>query len=360
MLIHEPHVANRLARQARRREVRALKAHFSRVLGVLESRDTSTLSELQREARSRNIAELGRYASRGRFPKNEDRLVPRAPAFVDPYGTRCAMAHLIESSGGGALVERVVATKNNAFVSELARDPALVTWLDGSGLTKDEAALIQPSYCSTYAQECFCHMGVASAVFEGVVVSAEGATIALRITAVHGTSTVQVDDEVPAMIEMFTPAVGDLLLAAAGFSVVYRMDENGVVDTTTCQTFMFGEPPATAPKEAVIQNLLGMCGEGLDDPWMQQIGDCGTPAGSTASMSSSTSASTTGSGPSTSSGGDPGGEGGEGGAAADGGDDDGCSASPGDSSFGGAMLVASIVIGGALRLRTRREKKPRR
>jgi hypothetical protein len=348
-----------LARQARRREVRALKAHFSRVLGVLEARDTSTLSLLQREARSRNIAELERYAARGKFPKNEDPSVPRAPAFVDPYGTRCAMAHLIESSGGAALVARVAAIKNNAFVSELARDQALVTWLDGAGLTKDEAALIQPSYCSTYAAECFCNNGPAQAVLEGIVITAEGATVTVRITAVHGTSTVQVDDEVSAMVNTFTPAVGDLLLATDEFFVVYRMDQNGVVDTSTCQTFMFGEPPATAPKEAVIQNLMGMCGEGLDDPWTQQIGDCGTPAGSTASMSSSTSAST-GSGPSTSSGGDTGGDGGGGAGADDGGDDDGCSASPGDSSFGGALLVASIVIGGALRLRTRRERRPRR
>lgn len=37
-------------------------------------------------------------------------------------------------------------TRNNAFIPELADDPALVAWLDSVGLEVTEAARIQPSY----------------------------------------------------------------------------------------------------------------------------------------------------------------------------------------------------------------------
>ncbi|MDB4931641.1 MAG: hypothetical protein JWM10_4125, partial [Myxococcaceae bacterium] len=68
------------------------------------------------------------------------------PVFVDGDGARCAMAALIESTGDGALVDRVARAHNLAAVRELAGDPGLVAWLDRNGLTLAEAARIQPSY----------------------------------------------------------------------------------------------------------------------------------------------------------------------------------------------------------------------
>ena len=68
------------------------------------------------------------------------------PFFRDGHGARCAMAYLIERSGRRDLVDRIALTRNNAFIAELATDPALRVWLDSVGVSVTEAARIQPAY----------------------------------------------------------------------------------------------------------------------------------------------------------------------------------------------------------------------
>ena len=127
-------------------EVTRLRRHFAAVERELVARDVSQLALPQREARARRIARLRAYARRGVFPKNTDFPDRATPYFIDRVGTRCAMAYLIEESGRGDFVARVAATNNNAYIAELAREPALLEWLDRNGLTVAEAARIQPEY----------------------------------------------------------------------------------------------------------------------------------------------------------------------------------------------------------------------
>ena len=99
---------------------------------------------------------LDAYRRRRVFAKNRDfpgRLVPH---FVDAAGTRCAMGHLIEASGGRDLVQYVARERNYARVRELRSVPELGAWLDANGISLDEAAQIQPSYCATVAANCLC------------------------------------------------------------------------------------------------------------------------------------------------------------------------------------------------------------
>ena len=56
------------------------------------------------------------------------------------------MAYLVDRSGRTDIVDQIAKTRNNAFIRELTDDRALVAWLDGSGLSVDEAARIQPTY----------------------------------------------------------------------------------------------------------------------------------------------------------------------------------------------------------------------
>lgn len=100
---------------------------------------------------------LAEYRARGVFPQNLDLPDRKVPYFVDASGIRCAMAHLIEISGGGALVERIARTRNNATIHELADEPELVAWLGAAGLTLEEAATIQPSYCFEPNASCLCN-----------------------------------------------------------------------------------------------------------------------------------------------------------------------------------------------------------
>ncbi len=92
------------------------------------------------------------------------------------------MAHLIEVSGHGDLVQRVAAIRNHAFVRELAGDEELGEWLRAHGLTLAEAARIQPTYDAAWNYQHFC-----SGAPYGVLIYAEivDATSA-RVLSVHG------------------------------------------------------------------------------------------------------------------------------------------------------------------------------
>ena len=127
-------------------ETARIRAHLATVERQLRETDVAALTPSQQAARGRNLDVLHDYWVRGVFPKNTGFPGQRVPYFVDQYGTRCAMAYLIEQSGHGDLVARVAATNNNARIRDLKTDPELVAWLQENGLTADEAARIQPSY----------------------------------------------------------------------------------------------------------------------------------------------------------------------------------------------------------------------
>jgi len=127
-------------------ETARIRTHLATVEGELRAKDVSSLTVAQRAARARNLDVLHEYWVRGIFPRNTDFPGERVPYFIDRYGTRCAMAYLIEQSGHGDFVARVAATHNNARIWELQDDPALVGWLDQNGMTLAEAARVQPQY----------------------------------------------------------------------------------------------------------------------------------------------------------------------------------------------------------------------
>ena len=123
-----------------------IRAHLDSVERELRAKDVSTLTPTQRAARLRNLAILHVYWIRGVFPQNTDFPGQRVPYFIDRYGTRCAMAYLIEQSGGGDLVTRVAATHNNARIPELRTDPDLGAWLWRNGITLEDAPTGQQPY----------------------------------------------------------------------------------------------------------------------------------------------------------------------------------------------------------------------
>jgi hypothetical protein len=135
-------------------EVERVTRHIERAEELATRRKTAGLNHLQRILRQLLLAELARYRAAGRFPINRD-FAEQTPYFIDASGTRCAMAHLLEVGGEAALVDRIARERNNAWVRELADEPRLLAWLEAAGLTVDEAAAIQPSYCSA-AYECIC------------------------------------------------------------------------------------------------------------------------------------------------------------------------------------------------------------
>lgn len=125
-----------------------LQAHFETVEVELRTRDVSDLSPALRAERSRNIERLHDYAARGQFPRNSDFAGERVPYFIDDDGTACAVGQLMIDSGHRELAEQIASTENNAYVPDI-QTPAATEWIAQSGLSVEECARIQPTYCFT-------------------------------------------------------------------------------------------------------------------------------------------------------------------------------------------------------------------
>lgn len=126
-------------------ETARVRAHLEGALAEILARDVSALTDAQRRNRAEAARALRGYIDAGSFPRNTARPW-MTPVFIDGEGNRCAVAHLLDVTGEGELARRVSATRNLAFVRELAGDPALAAWLDAQGLTVAEAARVQPMY----------------------------------------------------------------------------------------------------------------------------------------------------------------------------------------------------------------------
>jgi hypothetical protein len=163
--------------------------HLEGAERMVLARDVSHLPLATRRVRDRVIAALRDYRSAGRFPRNHVRPMP-TPVFIDEHGTRCAMAHLLELVGAHELVQRVARTNNLARIRELAGDPELLQWLMVMGLTVEEAARIQPSYCHFWKwANCWCLGVPANAVATVSYLGVDDAGVPQhRIDKIHGGS----------------------------------------------------------------------------------------------------------------------------------------------------------------------------
>ncbi len=102
------------------------------------------------------LEELGAYADRGVFPRNRHFRGERRPTFIDDNGVLCAVAHLLDLTGQGALALEVRDTHNVAIVAELTGDPRFVAWARAAGFTLEELAVVQPAYCEIPRYQCVC------------------------------------------------------------------------------------------------------------------------------------------------------------------------------------------------------------
>jgi hypothetical protein len=170
-----------------------VRAHFDSAEREVRSHPVGRLSQAQRAARARALDRLHAYAARGVFPRNWHFPGAFVPSFVDDRtGTRCGMAYLIEESGSSGFVARIAATNNNASILDLRDDAELLSWLERNGLTLEEAARIQPTYCGPVPPGCYCvsfdvpycptsTLSGGYKVATGVSVGADVAAVALNV-----------------------------------------------------------------------------------------------------------------------------------------------------------------------------------
>lgn len=171
-----------------------IQAHLDAVLAELGSADTNHLTPLQLERRAHHLAVLAEYRDACEFPTQDlapDRLVT---VFVDDDDVHCAVGYLMMRDGQDDLVARIRETRNTATIQELGHDPEVLSWLSLAGLSPQEAARIQPSYCFTNrGGSCLCadkgHMGPIAGVAEATITAIipEQNAVTATLNRVHGT-----------------------------------------------------------------------------------------------------------------------------------------------------------------------------
>lgn len=130
-------------------EVR-IKTHLEFVIDLLKKEDTSDLSTSQIENRWELIALLEDYKEAGVFPKNRH-FETRRPVFIDEDGTLCAVGYLIAQTEGLEAAEEINRHHKFDYIKDI--EPKLIDdWLTANGLTKNEAAMIQPMYGEVYTE----------------------------------------------------------------------------------------------------------------------------------------------------------------------------------------------------------------
>lgn len=175
-----------------------LKQHFASVLKTLDQHKASSLLLALRRAevsaakqwtkaerrqalitlairRQQQIDRLRYYAQRGLFPLNEGHAKQAVPIFVDQQNTHCAVGFLMHVDGRDDSITEIVWANNLVQVMEVNQG-GLVDWVLTSGLTQEEAALIQPGY-PNYLDASFLNFQTTNYVLNKGGMSLSGLTI---------------------------------------------------------------------------------------------------------------------------------------------------------------------------------------
>lgn len=162
-------------------ERKRIKLHLMVTEYWMRSRDTSHLDPRRLQNRLRAMDLLHRYWRGEAFPVNTTHR-ERIPKIMDQRGTMCAVAYVMYHSGQQGLVSRLAQGSNHVWIGSIPNSHVLVDQLGRSGISKKEAAKIQPSYAPI--PPCNAIMGpihTADPIVEflGVVLSIAGLAVAL-------------------------------------------------------------------------------------------------------------------------------------------------------------------------------------
>ena len=122
-----------------------IKIHLEYAEMLLRKTETPYLDNEIQLKRRKLLNHLHDYWIAGIFPKNYDIKDDNSPCFIDKNGVICAVGYLVEKSAGRQMAENI----NNEFKhTKIAamNSSTLNNWIALNGITKEEAAIIQPSY----------------------------------------------------------------------------------------------------------------------------------------------------------------------------------------------------------------------
>ncbi|MDG1330988.1 MAG: hypothetical protein P8P74_01555 [Crocinitomicaceae bacterium] len=154
-------------------EKERIQIHLAYVENLLLEQDVSHLSKELQENRKIAINLLSNYWRNGEFPSNYDYPNQRKPCFRDKNNQICAVGYLVQQTGNEDLVASIEASENYATIYEMT-NPELIKWVEQSGLTLKECAMIQPTYGSPiYYDENYVPPGyaISSSAISGIGLS---------------------------------------------------------------------------------------------------------------------------------------------------------------------------------------------
>jgi hypothetical protein len=125
-----------------------IRTHLEYVENLLRNKDVSELSVDLQTKRNHLLDLLHYYWTKGAFPKNYDYAGQRKPCFIDKDGTICAVGYLVEQTTSRQVADYI--NSKHKYDELLAMNNSTVdNWVLKSGLTKEECAMIQPTYGQT-------------------------------------------------------------------------------------------------------------------------------------------------------------------------------------------------------------------
>ena len=119
--------------------------HLEYVVSKLETAEAYNLSDEQLLNRKEIIGHLKKYIANQEFPSNYDYEETRRPTFINKDGNICAVGYLVAQTAGLEVAEALNEEFKYDYIYNM-NSPMLDEWLLEFGLTKKEAAMIQPSY----------------------------------------------------------------------------------------------------------------------------------------------------------------------------------------------------------------------
>jgi hypothetical protein len=167
-----------------------IRTHLEYAEELLRTHIPAGLTPALLEKRMELLDLLHGYIVTGVFPANHDYPGERKPCFIDRNNRICAVGYLVEKTAGRSVAEEINSRHQYEKILEM-NDPLVDNWISGSGLTKQECAMIQPSYgwLPTPAPTDYNHIstsyGVGSAVLGGVNLS----LMAINTIQISGKST---------------------------------------------------------------------------------------------------------------------------------------------------------------------------
>lgn len=147
-----------------------IRTHLEYVEHLLRNKDVGDLTAELQTNRNLMLDLLHQYWTNGVFPKNYDYAEQRKPCFIDKDGTICAVGYLVEQTTSRQVAENI----NSKFKYDevlAMNDAVLEKWVSNSGLTKEECAMIQPTYgpAPTYSYNYISpNYGIASSIIGGL------------------------------------------------------------------------------------------------------------------------------------------------------------------------------------------------